>query len=82
MNQLITSMKPQNSVNFVSFRLSSNALKYIFPIREQKILFKRPGKDGQFVNARISIKLENIMHLENIIAQNRSSNLKDEGAPL
>jgi len=32
MNKLITSMKPSLSIKAVSFRLSSNALKYLFPI--------------------------------------------------
>jgi hypothetical protein len=68
MNQLITSMKPQNSINFTTFRMSANALKYLFPIKEQKILFKRPGKDGQFANARVVIKLEDI----NLLSQAQS----------
>lgn len=76
MNQLITSMKPQSSLSFLSFRLSQNALRYIFPIREQKILIKRPGKDGQFAQARVVIKLEDlnqiIPHLD-LPAQQRPS---------
>ena len=40
-------------------------MKFIFPIREQKILFKRPGKDGQFTNARVIIKLEDVTTQQN-----------------
>ena len=62
MNQLITSMKP--IVTYPSSKilpkLSTNAMKILFPIREQKILFKRPGKAGQFASARVTIKLEDV----------------------
>lgn len=62
-------------MNFVSFRLSPSALKYIFPIKEQKILFKRPGKDGQFASARVIIKLEdtNSLNLLNTVQAESSS---------
>jgi len=66
MNQLITSMKPLMSFSTkTNLKLSSNAMKFIFPIREQKILFKRPGKDGQFTNARVIIKLEDVTTQQN-----------------
>lgn len=62
MNQMITSMKPMVSFSQTKIlpKLSSNAMKILFPIREQKILFKRPGKDGQFANAKVVIKLEDV----------------------
>lgn len=84
MNQLITSMKPQSSLSFVSFRLSQNALRYIFPIREQKILIKRPGKDGQFAKARVVIKLEDLNqispHIEMPPLQRPSLSSKEQPA--
>ena len=63
MNKLITTMKPRNSYQPVKSKLSSNAQKYIFPICEQMILFKRPGIRGQFINARISVKLKDINNI-------------------
>jgi hypothetical protein len=63
MNQLITNMKPMAafpSIKNASLKLSVNAMKHIFPIREQKILFKRPGKEGQFANSKVVIKLEDV----------------------
>jgi hypothetical protein len=56
-------MKPMasfSSIRNATVKLSSNAMKYIFPIREQKILFKRPGREGKFTNARVIIKLEDL----------------------
>jgi hypothetical protein len=51
--------------------LTVNAVKILFPIREQKLLFKRPGKEGQFGKCRISVKIEDLLMLKNnlIIAQ-------------
>ena len=46
-------------------KLSTNAQKYLFPIREQMILFKRPGKEGQFAAARVIIGLDDIQQLGN-----------------
>ena len=62
MAQLITSMKPIASFPSTKIlpKLTANAMKILFPIREQRILFKRPGKDGQFANARVTIKLEDV----------------------
>lgn len=56
-------MKPQSFLNFTTFRLSTNATKYIFPIREQKILLKKPGKGGKFAQARVIIKLEDLSQI-------------------
>lgn len=62
MNQLITNMKP--IIPFpntkITPKLSSNAQKILFPIREQKILFKRPGIDGQFINVKVTLRLEDM----------------------
>ncbi len=46
MNQLITTMRPVLSQIKMAPKLSSNAQKILFPIREQKILFQSPGKEG------------------------------------
>jgi len=46
MNQLITTMRPVLSQIKMAPKLSANASKILFPIREQKILFKKPGKEG------------------------------------
>jgi len=54
-------MKPSPNLGFkVAPKLSANAQKYLFPIRESMILLKRPGYDGQFANARITIRLEEV----------------------
>ena len=45
-------------------KLSAHASKILFPIREQKLLFKRPGKDGQFAKARITVKIEEIQSVK------------------
>lgn len=65
MNQMITNMKPilpYQSAKILP-KLSTNAQKILFPIREQKILFKRPGKEGQFINVRITLKLEDMQQM-------------------
>ena len=59
MNQMITNMKPMPSFKILP-KLSVNAQKYLFPIKEQMILFKRPGKLGEFANARVTIRLEDV----------------------
>jgi len=47
MTQLITNNKPTPpTTKIVPKKLSVNAVKIFFPIREQKLLFKRPGKEG------------------------------------
>jgi hypothetical protein len=48
MSQLIANSKPimlpQSKI--IPKKLSANANKILFPIREQKLLMKRPGKEG------------------------------------
>ena len=39
-------------------KLTANAIKMLFPIREKKLLFKRPGKEGFFGKIKINIKIE------------------------
>jgi len=51
-------------------KLTPNAMKFIFPIREQKILFKRPGIEGQFTNARVVVKLEDINQIISSVSLN------------
>ena len=41
-------------------KLTHNAIKLLFPIREQKILIKRSGKDGQFGKFKIMVKMEEL----------------------
>lgn len=41
-------------------KLTANAVKMLFPIREQKLLFKRPGKEGQFGKFKINVKMEDL----------------------
>ena len=42
----------------VQKKLTTNAIKMLFPIREKKLLFKRPGKEGNFGKIKITIKIE------------------------
>lgn len=42
----------------VQKKLTTNAIKMLFPIREKKLLFKRPGKEGNFGKIKINIKIE------------------------
>lgn len=62
MNQMITNMRPSLPFSYTKIvpKLSQNAQKILFPITEQKILFKRPGKDGKFINAFVIIKLDDM----------------------
>ena len=62
MTSLITNTKPNPLNNkMVAKKLSSNAVKYLFPIREQKLLFKRSGKDGTFGKTKVYLKVEEIV---------------------
>lgn len=58
-------MKPM--ISFASTKilpkLSTNAQRILFPIREQKILFKRPGIGGQFINVKVALRLEDIQQI-------------------
>ena len=61
MSQLISNARPiPPPTKIIPKKLSAHASKILFPIREQKLLFKRPGKEGQFAKARITVKIEEI----------------------
>ena len=45
-------------MKIVQKKLTANAVKMLFPIREKKLLFKRPGKEGFFGKIKINIKIE------------------------
>ena len=84
MNKLVTEMRPTvfqmnegTRIKCASLKLSTNALKYIFPIREQKILFKRPGREGQFVNSRVTIKLEDLREQIELMEQKKKIEIID-----
>jgi hypothetical protein len=63
MSQLIANSRPMASqAKVVQLkRLTTNANKILYPIREQKLLFKRPGKDGQFGKLKITLKVEDML---------------------
>lgn len=47
MSLLITNARPiPPPTKIVAKKLSAHASKILFPISDQKILFKRPGKEG------------------------------------
>ena len=60
MSSLIANVKPIPPTKTIPKKLSANASKYLYPIRDQKLLFKRPGKEGQFAKARIIVKIEEV----------------------
>mmetsp|Transcript_18436 Transcript_18436/g.13409 ORF Transcript_18436/g.13409 Transcript_18436/m.13409 type:complete len:94 (+) Transcript_18436:3-284(+) len=67
MTELITNNKPNPpSTKIVAKRLSTNAFKLLFPVREQSLLFKRPGKEGQFGKCRITLKIEDLLAVRSI----------------
>ena len=51
MSQLIMNQKPCLPNKFIMANLTKNANLLLYPFRDQKLLFARPGKDGQFINA-------------------------------
>jgi hypothetical protein len=47
MSSLITNARPiPPPTKIIQKKLTANAIKMLFPIREKKLLFKRPGKEG------------------------------------
>ena len=59
MTLLITNSRPFiPPKKIVQSKLSVNAIKMLYPIREKKLLFKRPGKEGFFGKCRINIRIE------------------------
>ena len=60
MSQLIANSKPLMN-KIIPKKLSANATKILFPIREQKLLMKRPGKEGQFGKCKIVVKMEDLL---------------------
>lgn len=55
-------MLPSNKI--IPKKLSVNANKILFPIREQKLLMKRPGKEGQFGKCKINVRVEDLLALK------------------
>ena len=48
----------------------------LFPIREKKLLFKRPGKEGFFGKIKINIKIEDYFSIKSQVSiQNSSSQI-------
>lgn len=61
MNQLIQNSKPiMAATKVLPKKLTANAIKMLFPIRNQVILVKRPGKEGQFGKFKINLKIEDL----------------------
>jgi len=74
---LITNNKPNPPLTkIVPKKLSANAVKMLFPIRNQKLLFKRPGKEGFFGKCRISIRLEDLLASRNALQSQTMANLQ------
>ena len=64
------------SIKIVAKKLTSNAIKMLFPIREKKLLFKRPGKEGFFGKIKINIKIEDFFSIKSQASiQNSSSQI-------
>jgi len=62
MNSLITNTRPSMAQSkIIPKKLSVHASKILFPIREQKLLLKRTGKEGQFGKFKISVRIEDIL---------------------
>ena len=61
MNSLIANNKPSlpQSKN-IQKKLTANASKILFPIREQKLLLKRSGKEGQFGMFKVTVRMEDL----------------------
>ena len=61
MNSLIANTKPSlpQSKNLQK-KLTANASKLLFPIREQKLLLKRSGKEGQFGMFKVTARMEDL----------------------
>jgi hypothetical protein len=59
---MITYQKPVPALSkMVPKKLTPNATKYLFPICQQKLLLKRPGKDGQFGKFKVNIRIEELL---------------------
>ncbi|CDW90779.1 UNKNOWN [Stylonychia lemnae] len=68
MSSLITNPKPvppQSKV--LPKKLTLNANKMLFPINPQKLLIKRPGKEGQFGKFKIIVKMEDLSTSKTLI---------------
>jgi hypothetical protein len=62
MTSLIANIRPiPPQTKILPKKLSANAQKMLFPIREQKLLFKKSGKESQFAKAKISVKIEDLL---------------------
>lgn len=62
-SQMITYTRPMPALSKqIAKKLTPNATRLLFPLCQQKLLLKRPGKDGQFGKFKVTIRIEELSH--------------------
>jgi hypothetical protein len=60
---MITYTRPMPALSKqIAKKLTPNATRLLFPLCQQKLLLKRPGKDGQFGKFKVTIRIEELSH--------------------
>ena len=60
MTQLLANSRPIMKQT-IPKKLTPNATKLLFPLQNQKLLLKRPGKDGQFGKFKVTLRVEELV---------------------
>ena len=80
MDKMITNMRsfpPLTTPKNTAHKLSNNAQKYLFPMKDKMILVKRPGYDGKFAMARVNIKLQDFQTFVNTAKDHSKSKVEE-----
>ena len=74
---MITYSKPMPALSkIIPKKLTPNATKLLFPICAQKLLLKRPGKDGQFGKFKVNLRIEELILNQKMLSDTQPTTSK------
>jgi hypothetical protein len=77
MNQLLHNPKPTSNLSKVVLKkLTPNATKLLYPLQSQKLLLRRPGKEGQFGKLKVSLRIEELLIPTKLISEAANTSAK------